>query len=167
MIAGDSAGGSLTLATLLSVRDSGGPLPAAAVCLSPATDATLSGASFTARAADEAMLSLAFCQQAVRSYVGEYDPCTPLASPLHADLRGLPPLLIHVGTHELLLDDSIRLADKARKAGVEVTLRVWDGMWHVFHGFEVPEARAAVREIGLFMREHLGVARERDARAVS
>jgi acetyl esterase/lipase len=166
VIAGDSAGGSLTLATLLSVRDSGGPLPAAAVCLSPATDATLSGASFIARAADEAMLSVAFCQQAVRSYVGDLDPCTPLASPLHADLRGLPPLLIHVGTHELLLDDSIRLADKATKAGVEVTLRVWDGMWHVFHGFDVPEARAAVREIGLFMQTHLGVARERSERAV-
>jgi epsilon-lactone hydrolase len=164
VIAGDSAGGSLTLATLLSVRDSGGPLPAAAVCLSPATDATLSGASFTARVADEAMLSVDFCRQAVSSYVGALDPCTPLASPLHADLHGLPPLLIHVGTHELLLDDSIRFAEKASKAGVEVTLRVWDGMWHVFHGFDVPEARAAVDEIGVFMRAHLSVSGRATAR---
>jgi acetyl esterase/lipase len=156
VIAGDSAGGALTLATLLSVRDAGGPLPAAAVCLSALTDATLSGESFTAREADEAMLSVAFCRLAAHSYLGDRDPRHPLASPLHADLRGLPPLLIHVGTHELLLDDSVRFAHKASSAGVEVTLRVWDGMWHVFHSFEVPEARAAIHEIGAFMREHLG-----------
>jgi acetyl esterase/lipase len=156
VIAGDSAGGALTLATLLSLRDAGGPLPAAAVCLSALTDATLSGESFTSREADEAMLSQDFCRLAARSYLGDRDPRHPLASPLHADLRGLPPLLIHVGTHELLLDDSLRLAQKASAAGVEVTLRVWDGMWHVFHSFEVPEARAAVHEIAAFMRGHMG-----------
>lgn len=156
VIAGDSAGGSLTLATLLSVRDSGGPLPAAGVCLSPATDATLSGASFTACEKDEAMLTAAFCRQAVRCYVGDADPRTPLASPLHAELHGLPPLLVHVGTNELLLDDAVRFADKAERAGVDVTLRVWDGMWHVFHGFECPESRAALREIGAFVRAQLG-----------
>jgi acetyl esterase/lipase len=101
------------------------------------------------------MLSVAFCREAMRCYVGELDPRNPIASPLYADLRGLPPLLIHVGTHELLLDDSVRFARKASQAGVDVTLRVWDGMWHVFHSFDVPEARAALREIGEFMRAHL------------
>jgi acetyl esterase/lipase len=160
VIAGDSAGGSLVLTTLLSLRDARDPLPAAGVCLSAVTDLTLSGASFTTRERDEALLSVAFCRSALGAYAGGCDPRTPLVSPLHAELHGLPPLLIHVGTHELLLDDSIRFAAKAEKAGVEVTLRVWDGMWHVFHAFEVPEARAAVRDIGVFMRSQLGVARE-------
>ena len=168
VIAGDSAGGALTLGTLLSLRDAGDPLPGAAVLLSPATDATLSGQSFSICAEREAMLAEDFCRTAVRLYLGTHDPRAPLASPLFADLRGLPALSIHVGTEELLLDDSLRLADRARAAGVETSLRVWDGMWHVFHMFPIPEAAECVREIGAFARAHFDTARREaaaDARA--
>jgi monoterpene epsilon-lactone hydrolase len=157
IIAGDSAGGALTLGTLLTLRDDGTALPAAAVCLSPSTDATQSGASMKTRARDETLLTLPFGEQAFAMYFREHDRTSPRASPLSADLHGLPPLLIHVGTHEILLDDSIRFADKARAAGVDVTLKIWDGMWHVFHGFPVPEARQANIEIGAFMKAHFGV----------
>jgi acetyl esterase/lipase len=157
IVAGDSAGGALTLGLLLALRGKGEPLPAAAVCLSPATDAAQSGASFTARVRDEAFLTQDFCRQALAMYLGEQDRRTPLASPLYADLHGLPPILIHVGTHELLLDDSTRFADKARAAGVDVTLKIWDGMWHVFQGFGgVPEAAQSMAEIGAFMKAHFG-----------
>lgn len=80
----------------------------------------------------------------------------PIASPLHADLRGLPPLMIHVGTHELLLDDARGFAAAAEAAGVDVTLKVWDGMWHVFQAFDVPEAQASVRELAAFARARVG-----------
>jgi acetyl esterase/lipase len=153
VIAGDSAGGALTLGTLLSARDAKLPLPRAAVCLSPLTDCTRSGESWQTRVKDEAMLSVPFCAAATRMYLGDRDPSAPLASPLFADLRGLPPIAIHVGTHELLLDDSLRFAKHAQAQGVEVTLRVWDGMWHVFPLFAVPESRACVREIANFIRD--------------
>jgi acetyl esterase/lipase len=153
VIAGDSAGGALTLGTLVRLRDSGLPLPAAAVCLSPLTDCSMEGESFTTRASQEAMLGLAFCRKVTGWYLGDHDPRSPSASPLYADLRGLPPLLIHVGTHELLLDDSVRFAAAAERAGVDAQLKVWDGMWHVFHAFDMPEADAAVAEIGAFIRQ--------------
>jgi monoterpene epsilon-lactone hydrolase len=165
IVAGDSAGGALALGVLIALRDKGEPLPAAAVCLSPATDATQSGASFTERARDEAFLTQGFCRQALAMYLDGQDPRTPLASPLYADLHGLPPILIHVGTHELLLDDSTRFADKARAAGVDVTLKIWDGMWHVFQGFAgVPEAGQSNAEIGAFMKAHFGKAYFRPSR---
>lgn len=165
VIAGDSAGGALALCALLRLRDAGEPLPAAAVCLSPSTDATLTSQSFTERAKDEAFLSQAFCRQAVRLYVGDNDPRSPDLSPLFAELHGLPPMLIHVGTHELLLDDAVQFARKAELAGVEVKLRVWEGLWHVFHGFDVPEAHEAAQEIGAFVRARLDAAppRQRDS----
>lgn len=156
VIAGDSAGGALTLTTLLAARDAGLPLPAGAVCLSPVTDLTLSGESHTTRVDDEAMLSPGFCRAVVQLYLCGGDPRAPLASPLYADLRGLPPLLVHVGTHELLLDDARRLVTRARAAGVDVTLREWDGLWHVFHAFGfVPEAKQAIDEIAAFVRRRL------------
>jgi acetyl esterase/lipase len=156
VIAGDSAGGALALGTLLRLRDGSLPLPAAAACIAPATDLTFSGESFTTRNGDEAILTQRFCKLAVAAYLGDSDPRHPYVSALHAELRGLPPLLIHVGTHELLLDDSVRLGQKAEQAGVNVTLKVWPGMWHVFHSFEAPESRQACAEIGDFVRTHSG-----------
>ena len=156
VIAGDSAGGNLTLACLLALRDREEPLPAAGVCISPVTDITQSGESYQTRADQEAMLSLAFCHTVAPLYAPDMKEPNPLASPLHAQLHGLPPLLIHVGTHEILYDDSTRFVAAARSAGVEVDFKIWDGMWHVFHSFDVPEAGVAVREVAAFIKARMG-----------
>ncbi|MDB4970260.1 MAG: hypothetical protein JWN44_5949 [Myxococcales bacterium] len=159
VIAGDSAGGNLALATLLVLRDAGEPLPAACVCISAATDLSRSGASHRSRVADEVVLSPRFIRTVDELYRGDADPRDPLASPLFADLHGLPPLLLHVGTHELLLDDTLRFADRARAAGVDVTLEVWPGLWHVFHTFvSLPEARRALDDIAAFARRRFALA---------
>lgn len=155
VIAGDSAGGGLTLATLLSLRDAGDPLPAGAVLLSPWTDLAITGESYTSRAEFDPMLSKAGMPQTVAFYLGDRDPKTPLASPLYADLHGLPPLHIHVGEDEVLLDDSTRLAERARAAGVDVSLEVWEGMWHVFptSAAQLPEGAQAIEKIGAFVKQ--------------
>lgn len=157
VIAGDSAGGGLTLATLLALRDAGDPLPAAAVCISPLTDLACTGESVQTRAKIDPWLTRASIIFA-RYYRGSYDPCLPLLSPLYADLGGLPPLLIHVGSDEILLNDSTRLAERAQAAGVEVTLEIWPRMWHVWHIFApyLPEAKQAIAVIGTFVRQQLG-----------
>jgi acetyl esterase/lipase len=134
-IAGDSAGGGLTAATLLALRDAGDPLPAAGVCLSPWFDLTQSGPSMQSKAAVDPMVQRASLERMATAYVDGADPRTPLASPLFAELAGLPPLLVHVGTAETLLDDSTRFAAQARAAGVDVSLDVWDDMVHVWHAF--------------------------------
>jgi acetyl esterase/lipase len=153
VIGGDSAGGNLTLSTLLSIRDAGLPLPAGAICLSPATDLTASGESFRTRAGDEVLLTVPFCRDVGPMYFGQHDPAAPLISPLFADLHGLPPMLFHVGTHEILLDDSVRFADRAKAAGIDITLKIWDGLWHAFQLFAIfPEARQAIAELGAFVR---------------
>jgi acetyl esterase/lipase len=153
VIAGDSAGGALTLSTLVALRDAGEPLPAGAICLSPVTDLTRSGASHQSRIADEVLLTPRFCNIVEELYRDGVRASDPMASPLFADLHGLPPLLLHVGTHELLLDDSVRFAAKARAAGVDVTFKIWVGLWHVFHTFvSLPEARRALDEVGAFAR---------------
>jgi monoterpene epsilon-lactone hydrolase len=152
LVGGDSAGGGLTVAMLVVLRDAGDPLPQAAVLLSPWTDLACTGPSLKTRAAADPWLDPEGIRRAPALYLGATDPRHPLASPLYADLRGLPPLLVHVGRDECLLDDSTRLAERARAAGVDVSLVVWDDMWHVFHSFaaEVPEARRAIEEIGAF-----------------
>ncbi len=126
VIAGDSAGGGLTVATLVALRDAGVPLPAAAVCLSPWTDMEGIGESAKTRKAADPMIDPEGGLAQAQLYLGGADPRTPLAAPLYADLRGLPPMLIHVGDAEVLLDDSTRLAERAKAAGVDVTLEVWD-----------------------------------------
>jgi acetyl esterase/lipase len=158
-VAGDSAGGNLTLTTLLSLRDAGDPLPAAAVCLSPMTDLEGTGASF--RTNDDVAVTAEFALAMARHYAGGRDLRLPLLSPHHGDLRGLPPLLVQVGGDEILLSDAERLADQARAAGVAVRLEVWPGMWHVWHVLSpfLPESRQAVEAAGAFLREHLGPAR--------
>jgi acetyl esterase/lipase len=156
VVAGDSAGGGLTLSLLLSLRDKGLPLPAAAVCLSPWTDLTCTGESWTANAKVDFMLKKGSTFNAAKLYVKEADLRTPLASPLNADLVGLPPLLIQVGSEEVLLSDSTLLAEKARAAGVDVTLENWKGMQHVWQytASMIPEARQAVARIGEFIIQH-------------
>lgn len=160
ILLGDSAGGGLALAVLHALRDAGDPLPAAAVLLSPLTDLTFSGESVEDRAAVDPWLTPALLDPVTGHYVGEHDRSDPRLSPLFADHRGLPPLLIHVGDHEILLSDATRLADRARAAGVDVTLEIWPELWHVFHLFApaLPEANTALTKIGAFARAHLGVA---------
>jgi monoterpene epsilon-lactone hydrolase len=155
VLAGDSAGGGLSVALLVALRDARDRLPAAAVLLSPWTDLAFTGASLRTRAnADPIFGPTGNSTRLVERYLGELDPRTPLASPLYADLRGLPPLLIHVGTDEMILDDSTRLADRARAAGVEVTLKIWPGLWHVFQMIPfLPESGQSLGEIGAFIQE--------------
>jgi monoterpene epsilon-lactone hydrolase len=154
IVAGDSAGGTLALALLLQLRDHGQPLPAAAVCLSPAPDLTFSSESWTFNARKDLMLDARKERKSVEIYLRGADPRGPLASPNFADLRGLPPLLIQVGSHELLLSDAERLAERAKAAGVEVTLEVWPGMQHEwqFAADFLPEGRRAIARVGEFVK---------------
>jgi len=159
-IGGDSAGGGLTVATATSLRDSGEPLPAALFLLSPWTDLTFSGESHrTRRAADPIFggIDESIGPDFAPAYLGQASPSNPLISPLLADLRGLPATIIHVGDDEILLDDSTRLAEKMQAAGVDVRIRVWDGLWHVFQAFApfLPESRQSVNEIGEFIRRRI------------
>lgn len=160
IIAGDSAGGGLALAALIALRETGCPLPAGAVLLSPWTDLALTGESHVTRAAADPLLTTEGMPELVRAYLGERDPRTPLASPLYADLAGLPPLFVQVGDDEVLLDDATRVARRAEAASVEVTLEIWEGMWHVFQqtAARVPEAREAVCRIGEFVKKRLAAA---------
>jgi len=161
VIAGDSAGGGLTLAALVALRDAGDPLPAAAVCLSPWADMEGLGESMTTKADLDPMIRRDNLLEGAKAYLGGADPRTPLAAPLYADLTGLPPLLIHVGSSETLLDDSTRLAERAKAAGVDVNLEVWDEMIHVFQFMAamLPEGQQSIDRIGEFIREHTGAAR--------
>jgi phosphinothricin tripeptide acetyl hydrolase len=156
VIAGDSAGGGLTVATLLALRDAHVALPAAGACLSPWTDLTCSLPSHTTLAAVDPIVETSMVNRMASAYLGTADARTPLASPLHADLAALPPLLIQVGSDEVLLDDATELAARARAAGVDVTLEVWDAMIHVWQWFlpMLDEAQAAVDRIGAFVRAH-------------
>jgi monoterpene epsilon-lactone hydrolase len=158
VIAGDSAGGGLTVATLVALRDAGDPLPAAAVCLSPWVDLEGLGESMTTRAETDPMVQHDSLVQSAKAYLGDAHPRTPLAAPLYADLRGLPPLLIQASTAETLLDDSIRLAQRAKAAGVDVVLELWDDMIHVwqFCASMLPEGQQAIDRIGEFVRKHTG-----------
>jgi len=158
VVAGDSAGGGLTVATLLALRDAGTALPAAGVCISPWVDLTCSGASYQTKATSDPMVTREGVGRMAAWYLAGADPKAPLASPLYADLRGLPPLLVHVGSEEVLLDDARQLAARAKAAGVEATLCVWPEMVHVWHWFlgMLDEAQAAVDEIGEFVSAKVG-----------
>jgi acetyl esterase/lipase len=155
VIAGDSAGGNLTLSTLLSLRDGREPLPAAAVCISPMTDFEGSGETF--RTNKDPVVTAEFALAMCHYYADGNDLRSPLLSPLYGDLHGLPPLLLHAGGDEILLSDATRLADKARASGVAVRLSIWPGMWHVWHLLApaLPEASQAIEAIGVFVRERL------------
>jgi acetyl esterase/lipase len=157
VVAGDSAGGNLTLALLLARRDNGLPLPGAAVGISPATDLTRSKPSRQTRASVDPFFGGHELGFVVQQYAVDHPPDHHLISPIQAELSGLPPLLLHVGDHEVLLDDAVLFADKARAAGVDAQLKVWPEMFHVFQIFEplLPEARRANREIAEFVQVHL------------
>jgi monoterpene epsilon-lactone hydrolase len=156
-IAGDSAGGGLTLATLIALRDAHDPAPAAGICISPWTDLALTGGSIAGKAAEDPMVRGADLSLMADAYLAGRDAKTPLASPLYAELAGLSPLLIQVGSAEILLDDAVRVADRARAAGVDVELRVWPDMFHVWHAFAqiLPEGQAAVDEMARFYEARL------------
>ncbi|HRI27587.1 MAG TPA: alpha/beta hydrolase [Chitinophagales bacterium] len=160
IIAGDSAGGGLTLATLITLRNTGIPLPAMGVCLSPWTDLAVTGASVTERAHLDPMIVGHLLSEWAKRYAGDTPTNHPLISPLYADLHGLPPLLIQVGSDEVIHDDSVRFAQKAKEQGTEVTLDVWDSMIHVwqFLWFVLPEANDAIKEIARFIKTKLGKA---------
>ena len=156
VVGGDSAGGGLALSLMLVVRAAGEPLPAAAALFSPWTDLAATGESVRTNAARCAMFSGKAAGPTARLYLGSADPHNPLASPLYADLAGLPPLLIHVGANETLRDDSTRLAEKARAAGVNVELKVWPVVPHVWQlaPHKIPEASQSLRETTEFLRRH-------------
>jgi epsilon-lactone hydrolase len=156
VIGGESAGGGLTLSTLISLRDAGDPLPAAALCISPWVDLEAVTDSIAKNSRFDYIGKRALDVFA-RRFVKEHDLRHPLAAPLHAELAGLPPLLIQVGGAETLLDDALRLAERARAAGVDTRLEVWDDMihaWHLFAGFFEP-SRRAIEQAGEFVRQHL------------
>jgi monoterpene epsilon-lactone hydrolase len=155
-VAGDSAGGGLAVAMLVATRDAGESTAAAAVLMSPTVDLTSSGASMSERVDQDPISTPALLKELAADYLAGADPRTPLASPLFAPLAGLPPLLILVGTADLLLSDSERLAEAATKAGVEVELHVGEGLPHVYPlMLGTPEAAAATETIGRFLRERV------------
>jgi acetyl esterase/lipase len=159
VVAGDSAGGNLALVLLLALRQKGEPLPAAAICLSPATDLAWTGESFRTKDKIDPVFpkgsSSPLSARISTDYIGSEDPRNPLISPLYGDWHGMPPILLHVGSDEVLLDDSIRLAESVRAAGGEASLVIWPGMWHVFQAFApfLPEANRSIRQIGEFITD--------------
>lgn len=154
-IGGDSAGGGLTLATLLALRDVPAQpvLPDAAVTISAYADLAHTGYSLKAREAGDPIMSPLCLPHFAAAYLAGADPRTPLASPLYADFHGLPPLLMQVGDREIIRDDTVRAARRMQQCGVDVTLEVWDDMIHVWHSHVplVPEARAAIEHIAVFL----------------
>lgn len=158
VIAGDSAGGGLTLACALAIRESGLPLPSSLVVLSPWTDLTNASESMRSNAETEVMLSLAGTTNYAKQYLQGTDPRTPLASPLFADLKGLPPTLIQVADIEVLYNDATRYAEASKKAGVETVLQVSPKLWHVWQLYagQMPEADDAIWNISHFVGTHLG-----------
>ena len=157
-VAGDSAGGGLTVAMMVQARYLGLPMPGAAVCISPWVDMEALGESMETRAAADPMVGKENLLISAKTYLGGSNPRAPLAAPLYADLRGLPPMLIQVGDAEVLLDDSTRLAGIAREAGVQVEMDVWDDMIHVWHLFApiLPEGKQAISQAGEFIKKHTG-----------
>jgi epsilon-lactone hydrolase len=157
LLGGDSAGGGLSMALLVSLREQRKSLPAGAFLISPSTDLAKEGASMQTRAEVDPIISPETTQRYAKAYAGERSVREPLISPLYADLTNLPPVLILVGDCERLLDDSTRLAEKARNAGTDVTIEIWDEMVHIWPFFAaiLPEGRAAIERIAKFVNERL------------
>lgn len=154
IVGGDSAGGGLALSMLLGLREAASDMPRAAVLLAPWTDLTVSSDSYETLRDRDPIITREGLREAGLWYAGGGDPADPMMSPLFADLAGLPPMLIHAGADEVMVDDSRILAERARAAGIEVSARIFPGMWHVFHGSgtAIPEAHAAIEEIGVYVR---------------
>jgi monoterpene epsilon-lactone hydrolase len=172
VFAGESAGGGLAVATLIDARDHGLPLPAAAFVMSPMTDLTLAGRTMETRREADPLFTRELLQERVNDYTAGQDAALPLMSPIFADLSGLPPLIIQAGTHEVLLDDAVRLAGQAAAADVEVILDISPGVPHVFQAYSaiLDEAAAALDRAGQLLSAHLAaaerVAEERKAESV-
>lgn len=157
VIAGESAGGGLVCAVLLALRDAGDPLPAGAVPISPMVDFEFKGASWQTNADKDGFVTRELAIQNVPMFLPDRDPAE--VSPINADLAGLPSLLIQVGSHEVIRDDAIAFAEKAKAAGVDVTLEVWDDMVHLWHNFSfLPDAQRALDRIGAFVEQRTSVA---------
>jgi acetyl esterase/lipase len=156
-LVGDSAGGGLVLATLLAIRDQGIPLPVAAVAYSPVTDHKCTGQSYQ-RNAKVCLAPEGMGLACGKHYAGDNDLGLPYISPLYGELHGLPPLLIYVGGDETLLDDSIRFAEKAKAAGVDVKLNIGEGLFHCYPAVAplFPEAQQAMNDICTFIKTHIG-----------
>ncbi len=157
-VAGDSAGGGLTVATLVALRDEGSALPAAAVCLSPWADLTQTAASYDSLGLRDPMITRVGLDLMAEAYLAGAPAASPLASPLYADVGGLPPVLIEVGECEVLVDDATGLAGRLREAGGSVTLTVWPELIHVFQAFPgslLPEADQSIDAVGSFLSLHL------------
>lgn len=153
VIAGDSAGGNLTLTTLMSLRDNGDPLPAAAACLSPSGDLTIR--EDAANAVQDIILPPKARKFYRESYVGKCDPQNPLISPIYGNWDGMPPLLIHAGEDEVLKDDAIRIKELADAAGVDVNLEIYPKMWHVWQiNLRLPQAMDSLNKIAAFLKSH-------------
>jgi monoterpene epsilon-lactone hydrolase len=158
-ILGDSAGGGLALATLQALRDAKVPLPAAGVLLSPWLDLSGSGETMTTRAGIDPWLDPTLLVPFGKLYRGELEATDPRVSPLFGEVGGLPPLLVQVGDHEILLSDSTRLAERAKEAGTELVLEVAPELWHVYQLFApmLPDANEALARVGAFVRGRLGL----------
>ncbi len=156
-IAGDSAGGNLALSLLMSLRSAGESLPVAILLLSPFTDMEKTGLTLQTKADVDLTVSSELLETVVNMYLPQGDRSNPMVSPILADLSGLPPMLIHVGTEEILLDDSLRLARKAALDDVPVELKVWKDMIHCFHAFApiLTEGQEAIIDAGAFLRRYL------------
>jgi acetyl esterase/lipase len=159
--AGESAGGGLAIATLVNARDHGLPLPAATLVMSPYADLTLAGPTMETKREVDPLLSRELLQPRVTDYTAGQDAALDLISPIFADLSGLPPLIIQAGTHEVLLDDAVRLAQRAAADDVEVTLEITPGVPHVFQAYHaiLDEAGAALDRAGQFLSAHLSAER--------
>lgn len=157
VVGGDSAGGNLTLALALRLRDEGVPLPAALVCLSPATDLASTGASVVSNAKADAMFTPEMMGTLEARYFPGRDPRDPYLSPLYGDAKGLPPTLFQVGATEMLRDDSTRMAAKITEAGGIAELEVWPKVWHVWQlmADQLPEGEKAIHNIVAFVKKHL------------
>ena len=156
-LAGESAGGGLALAAALRLRAAGDPLPGCLWLASPWVDLALRGDSLRTKAATDPLIQRLYLAELVTAYLNGVDPRDPLASPLYADLRSLPPILIQVGSEETLLDDAVRMAGATGSTGVDVTLRIWPAMIHAWHLFfpQLAEGRAALAEAGSFVDAQL------------
>jgi acetyl esterase/lipase len=156
-LGGDSAGGGLTLALMTSLRDAARPLPGCAWLVSPWVDLQMTGASLAEKASVDPLISKPYLEELASAYLAGADPANPLASPLNADLAGLPPLLVQVGSAETLLDDAVRIAQRAGAADVPVNLEIWPHMIHAWHlwAAQLEEGRRAIASAGAFIRARL------------
>jgi monoterpene epsilon-lactone hydrolase len=159
-VAGESAGGGLVIAMLVSLREAGLPRPACTWCSSPWVDLEMSGGTMTTKAAVDPLIQKPYLHELAAAYLQGADPRGPMVSPIHADLHGLPPMLIQAGSAETLLDDAVRLAGIAGAAEVPTTLRIWPDMIHAWHLFyqQLDGGRQALAEVGAFVRAHLAAA---------